>query len=79
VHLILDGKLQPKKTLDSLELVYQLLDELPPLLKMNKLIPPFVIRYDGGKKKEDSGITGIIIIAESHIAFHSFPLEMVFI
>jgi S-adenosylmethionine decarboxylase len=38
---------------------------------MTKIIPPYVFPYSG-LVPEDKGITGAVIIAESHITFHSF-------
>ena len=40
---------------------------------MHKIMPPYVFKYDGGSVKEDWGISGIVLIAESHIALHTFP------
>ncbi|MGH2368638.1 MAG: S-adenosylmethionine decarboxylase, partial [Chloroflexota bacterium] len=37
-----------------------------------KIIPPYVFRYHG-VVPEDWGITGMVIIAESHISIHTFP------
>ena len=40
---------------------------------MTKIMPPYVFRYDTGKKPEDWGISGFVLIAESHISIHTFP------
>jgi S-adenosylmethionine decarboxylase len=40
---------------------------------MKKISAPYVIDYDGGRKPEDWGFSGVIIIAESHISVHTFP------
>jgi S-adenosylmethionine decarboxylase len=39
---------------------------------MTKISEPHVIRYSG-VKPEDWGVTGFVIIAESHISVHTFP------
>jgi len=36
-------------------------------------MPPYVFKYDGGDKPEDWGVSGFVIIAESHISIHTFP------
>jgi S-adenosylmethionine decarboxylase len=40
---------------------------------MTKIMPPYVFRYDGADKPEDWGISGFVLIAESHISIHTFP------
>jgi S-adenosylmethionine decarboxylase len=39
---------------------------------MTKISEPFVFQYTG-VKPEDWGVTGFVIIAESHISVHTFP------
>ena len=39
---------------------------------MTKIIQPYVFRYHG-VVPEDWGVTGMVIIAESHISIHTFP------
>ena len=39
---------------------------------MTKISEPFVFEYSG-VKPEDWGVTGFVIIAESHISVHTFP------
>lgn len=72
MHLILDGYECPKEKLNDLGLVYSFLDSFPAKIKMTKIAPPQVIRYVG-KKQQDWGITGVVLIAESHISIHTFP------
>jgi S-adenosylmethionine decarboxylase len=52
--------------------VRSLLDLLPGEIEMTKIAPPFVYRYVG-EKPEDWGVSGFVLIAESHIAIHTFP------
>jgi S-adenosylmethionine decarboxylase len=35
-------------------------------------MPPFVLKYSG-LKPEDWGLSGFVLIAESHISIHTFP------
>jgi|GEM_PF-93954 len=48
------------------------LDEMPGVMGMRKLSEPLVIRHEH-EKKQESGITGFVIIAESHISIHTYP------
>jgi S-adenosylmethionine decarboxylase len=72
MHLIIDGFGSNPKLLESEELIYQLLDDYPAQIGMTKVTPPYVFRYIGSKP-EDWGISGFVLIAESHISIHTFP------
>ncbi|MBA7613194.1 S-adenosylmethionine decarboxylase proenzyme [subsurface metagenome] len=72
MHLIIDGFGSNPKLLESEELLYQLLDDYPAQIGMTKVAPPHVFRYVGSKP-EDWGISGFVLIAESHISIHTFP------
>jgi len=70
-HLMLDCKECDYDKINDLEYVYKFIDELPGLVGMTKITQPYVFPYSG-LVPEDKGITGIVIIAESHLTFHSF-------
>lgn len=71
-HLMLDGfHANPHKLTDA-ELLRQVLDELPAALEMTKILPPLV--FNGSEDLDGyAGLTGVVLIAESHIAIHTFP------
>ncbi len=72
MHLVIDGyKGDPDKMWD-VDLVRRFLDEYPATLGMTKICEPQVQEYNG-PKSEDSGVSGFVIIAESHISIHTFP------
>ena len=72
MHLTIDGFGANPEKLASEELVRELLDRYPDRIGMTKISPPFVQRYVG-EKPDDWGISGFVLIAESHIALHTFP------
>ena len=72
MHLIIDGYGSNSEILRSEEFIYQLLDQYPAEIGMTKISSPYVLRYVGGSKPEDWGISGFVIIAESHISIHTF-------
>jgi S-adenosylmethionine decarboxylase len=72
VHLTIDGYGGSREKLSSEEVVRSLLDTYPGEINMTKISEPFVLNYSG-EKPEDWGITGFVIIAESHISVHTFP------
>ena len=72
-HLTLDLSGCAREKLTSLKLVYAVLDDLPTHMGMTKLIPPYAMEYKEGKVPTDWGVTGFVVIAESHISIHTFP------
>jgi S-adenosylmethionine decarboxylase len=72
MHLTIDGFGANSEKLASEELVRGLLDRYPESIGMTKIAPPHVQRYLG-TKPEDWGVSGFVLIAESHIAIHTFP------
>jgi S-adenosylmethionine decarboxylase len=72
LHLTIDGYDCDYDSLNSVEKIYNFLDETPDLIKMTKIMPPYVFKYEG-KIPEDWGISGFVLIAESHISIHTFP------
>jgi S-adenosylmethionine decarboxylase len=72
VHLMLDGYGCDRSKLESEAFVYRFLDEFPDDIGMTKIMPPSVLRYDGADSGE-CGISGFVLIAESHVSIHTFP------
>lgn len=72
MHLIIDGFNGDQTRMADLEFIYSLLDEYPGRIGMRKIMPPYVFRYVDSKP-EDWGISGFVLIAESHISIHTFP------
>jgi S-adenosylmethionine decarboxylase len=72
MHLVIDGLGGDPQLLADASLVQEMLEVYPDMLGMNKICPPVVVRYQG-PVPEDWGISGVVIIAESHIAIHTFP------
>lgn len=73
-HLMLDIWGCDISKLSDLEVCYKFLDTLPGLISMTKITQPHVFHYSG-LVPEDKGITGAVIIAESHISIHTFPIK----
>ena len=72
MHLLIDGyKGNTEKMWDE-DLVRRFLSDYPSSLGMTKLCEPQVLTYNG-PRVEDAGVSGFVIIAESHISIHTFP------
>lgn len=72
MHVIVDGYGGDPQQLSDESVVRALLDQYPQQMGMTKIAPPTVVRYQG-PKAEDWGVSGFVMIAESHISVHTFP------
>ena len=59
--------------LNNMKKVWRFLHDLPDLIDMKRLTTPYVIDADATASGHDpGGITGVAIIAESHVSIHTF-------
>jgi len=72
MHLVIDGFGGDVQKMWDLELVRHFLNNCPAKLGMNRITEPKVLEYNG-PVEDDAGISGFVIIAESHISIHTFP------
>jgi S-adenosylmethionine decarboxylase len=72
MHVIIDGYGGDPDQLSDENEVRVILDHYPEMMGMTKITQPKVIRYQG-TKPEDWGVSGYVMIAESHISLHTFP------
>lgn len=71
-HLTIDASICNRKKLTDQSRVYDVLNNLPKKLGMHKMSLPHVVKWlDSGATIE--GISGFVMIAESHISIHTFP------
>lgn len=74
MHLAIDGYGADPQVLEDRDLLHRFLDTYPSSLGMNKVTEPQVLTYHG-RVAEDWGLSGFVIIAESHISVHTFPVR----
>ena len=72
MHLVIDGYDGDTDKLWDQELVRDFLTDYPSKLGMTRITEPKVLEYNG-PRVEDAGVSGFVIIAESHISIHTFP------
>ncbi len=72
-HITIDGYDGDPKRLDNKELVAKSLDELAAILKMHPLGRVHIVSAPDNHLKDPGGWSAFMIIAESHIAIHTFP------
>ena len=75
VHVTIDGYRGSRERLADMAFVRARLDELPTRLGMHKLAEPLLVEVGEQNGKDPGGVTGFVIIAESHISVHTFPLR----
>lgn len=70
-HLTLDCYGCRKEKLKDVNFIKSVLENLPEVLGLHKLSPPLINYYH----KPTPGVSGFIIISESHISIHTFVEE----
>lgn len=74
MHLLIDGYDCRSHLLSDRDSLLRWLDALPPKIGMSVLMPPAVERIEHPRcKPEDEGLSGVVVICESHIAVHTWP------
>ena len=71
-HLMLDLFGCPVERLTDIDFIFNVLDTFPEKIGMTKVLPPYVFKYHG-EEPADCGVSGGVLIAESHISIHTFP------
>ena len=75
-HLTLDLYDCDKEKLGDYTYVHLLLDEMPEMLGMHKFSSPHLTKIPVQKGSFDKGgLTGFVILVESHLSIHTFPSE----
>ena len=72
MHLVIDGYRGDSGRMWDADLIRQFLYDFPSAMGMTRITEPAVLEYHA-PKTEDSGVSGFVIIAESHISVHTFP------
>lgn len=72
MHLIIDGYVNDPSKIENKEFIYSFLDLYPEKIKMTKVSTPQVTQHKT-PGPEEKGLSGFVILAESHISIHIFP------
>jgi S-adenosylmethionine decarboxylase len=73
VHLMVDGYGADPKRLSDESFLRTILEDLPKTMGMHTICDPVVVEVGPKNRKDPGGISGFVMIAESHISFHTFP------
>ena len=75
-HLTLDLYYCNKEKLLDLDFIYKILDDLPDLIGMHKITAPqLMVQHSNPNTFDKGGISGFVLIAESHISIHTFVAQ----
>lgn len=70
-HLMLDCRGCDPDKIGDVSYIFKTLCDITDAIGMTRITQPYVFPYEG-LVPEDRGVTGIVVIAESHLSFHSF-------
>jgi S-adenosylmethionine decarboxylase len=72
VHYMLDGYGADLDVLTDKEALLNILDTIPDEMGMHKISEPQVVVAGPNNRKDPGGLSGYVMIAESHVSFHTF-------
>jgi S-adenosylmethionine decarboxylase len=73
IHIMIDGYNAPRQLLSNQVYLWSLLEDLPKLIGMHSIAEPQLVEVGELNPKDPGGLSGFVMIAESHISFHTFP------
>ena len=73
VHFMMDGYGASEETLKNEEALTKMLRDIPTSMGMHIINEPVVVCVGPKNRKDPGGLSGFVMIAESHISFHTFP------
>jgi S-adenosylmethionine decarboxylase len=73
VHLMLDGYNACPLLLANEKKLHELLNKIPRQLGMHLISEPIVLSVGSNNRRDPGGLSGFVMIAESHLSFHTFP------
>ena len=73
IHLMVDGYGAPSELLRDKEMLTAMLSDIPKDMGMHTISEPLVVEVGPKNRKDPGGLSGVVLIAESHFSFHTFP------
>ena len=73
IHFMLDGYGASIEKLQNKEQLKNMLLEIPKTMGMHTISEPVVVEVGPKNRKDPGGLSGFVLIAESHLSFHTFP------
>jgi S-adenosylmethionine decarboxylase len=73
VHYMLDGYGADEALLKDRDILSGILKNIPTEMGMHAICEPVLVEVGEKNRKDPGGLSGFVLIAESHISFHTFP------
>jgi S-adenosylmethionine decarboxylase len=73
LHLMIDGYDADPARLADPALLEDLLHDLPDRMGMHRICAPMLVEVGPMNRKDPGGLSGFVMIAESHFSLHTFP------
>jgi S-adenosylmethionine decarboxylase len=73
VHIMIDGYSADQALLSDAVYLRGVLQALPAEMKMHAICAPQLVEVGPMNPKDPGGLSGFVMIAESHFSFHTFP------
>lgn len=73
LHYMLDGYGASPELLKNKKILIDILQTVPEEMGMHSICEPVVVEVGPNNMKDPGGLSGFVMIAESHISFHTFP------
>jgi S-adenosylmethionine decarboxylase len=73
VHIMIDGYCATGRMMTDITMLRALLYRLPEDMGMHRICEPVIVSVGPNCHKDPGGLSGFVMIAESHISFHTFP------
>lgn len=70
---MLDGYGGSENRLDDLRTVNAVLNDIVSNLRLESVMPPFLLPYYYAKDSEDDGISAFVLLRGGHVTLHTFP------
>lgn len=74
----MDGFQGYRSRLDDIRLVHELMEEVPDILGLDPVMPPFLLPYYNGVEPDDCGISAFVFLAGGHLTIHTFSVRECF-
>lgn len=73
IHYMLDGYGASPELLKDKDILKNILETIPSEMGMHAICEPVLVEVGPKNRKDPGGLSGFVMIAESHMSFHTFP------
>lgn len=74
-HFMIDGVKGYRSRFDHIQLIQEILEEIPFKLGLTPAMPPFLLPYYNGVVPEDCGVSAFVLLRGGHFTLHTFSFR----